>query len=123
MIIGPQNNKFQESINEGLNYLYQKPKSLVVSGLVIVTLVFLGGLFFWASQLGHAFVINDNDQSELAIARSSLQTMKRMVGDQQAWSQSIQEEYNRIIVNQSLSIQTASSSGNIVERNVSSKYK
>lgn len=122
----PQNSKFQEIqeiIDESLVYLFQKPKSVIVSGLVITVLVFVGGLFFWASQLSNGFVVHASDQSELAIARSALQTMKRMVGDQQAWSQSIQEEYNRIVVSQTLSIKIASSSQSLVERNVSSKYR
>ncbi|KKS13194.1 MAG: hypothetical protein A2735_02875 [Candidatus Yanofskybacteria bacterium RIFCSPHIGHO2_01_FULL_41_21] len=105
-----QNLKLQQDMRDVVEYidLRYHERSLFTLGVsLLAIIVFTGGLFFWSSQLSFVFGRNYN-QNELAVARSGLQTIKRMVGDQQAWSKSIQEEYNRIFVGNTTKMQPIS---------------
>lgn len=78
---------------------YQRPIKVLLGGFLIVLVVMLtlvGGVFFWTTKFSSAFLTQANDRGELEIARSGLQTMKRMVSDPQAWSDSVKEEYNKL---------------------------
>lgn len=82
-----------------LNYWHESSASRIIisSGLILVTaLILAGGLVFWVSQSSFVFAASHSNQDQLEIARSGLETMKKMVGDKQIWSESIQEEYNKI---------------------------
>ena len=95
-----QNYKLLQDATEDLVtwsiYWSKKPTLLLISVSLVIIMTLAGGLFFWVSQFSNVFANHSSDQSELELARSGLQTMKRMVGDQRAWSESIQEEYNRL---------------------------
>lgn len=95
--------KFPHNIINGmakhLVIWFQKPTALLVSGILIILVIMLtlvGGLFFWTYQISSIFSGQHKNQSEIEIARSVMQTMKRMVGSQGAWLTSVQEEYNKI---------------------------
>lgn len=91
-------NKFAEETVEYLNRWYRTSNFSVRSiSLLVIMVLSAGGLLFWSSQFDNAFTIYSGNQGELELAKSGLQTMKRMVSDQTAWSEAVKEEYNRII--------------------------
>jgi hypothetical protein len=96
-----KNYKFIQDIEENLGSWIQKPTLFMVSIFVVIAIIFSGGLFFWASQFSYVFGRSSN-QNQLQVARSGLQTMKRMVGDKQIWSESVKEEYNKIFSDQAI---------------------
>lgn len=111
-----QNLKFQQDIQDAIKHLglWYHERSLLTLGICfMVTIFFVGGLFFWASQFSYALG-RDREQNEMAVARSGLQTIKRMVGDEQVWSKSIQEEYNRIFVGNTTKMQPISYEDNFI---------
>jgi hypothetical protein len=79
---------------------YHRQSFLMLSSLAMVAIVVLGGLFFWASQFSHALTDRESEETQLELANSGLQTIKRMVGDNEIWAQSIQKEYNKLFANQ-----------------------
>ncbi len=108
MITAQQNYKFTNSINKYLNYWSQRPTVFVLSGsfiVLIVTLTLIGGVLFWMSGFGFVLRNNPMSQNESQVATSGLQTIKRMVGNQQVWSESIQKEYAGLFPNQIIKIQ------------------
>lgn len=106
MTIEQQNYEFLKDVAKHLDRWSRKPTLLVLSVSSLTLMILVGGLFFWASQIGPVFGSNDSsNRSELEVARSGLQTMKRMAGDQQAWAQSIKEEYNRLLLVQNTNSQ------------------
>jgi len=63
--------------------------------LVPLTIMLLaGGILFW---LPKAPVISarENDATPIQVAQTGLSTMKRMVGDDQAWASAIEQEYKQ----------------------------
>ena len=115
-----QNYKFLQDVADDLARWSQKPTFLMVSASFIMLVTLTGGLFFWANQFSYAFEDRGSDQSQLETANSGLQTMKRMVGDQQIWSKSIQEEYDRLFSAQSIKTQPLNYSENFIGQNYSS---
>ncbi len=85
--------------DEYLERWSKKPTSFALGASLlsfVACMMLVGSMFFWASQISPAFASRQTDQDELQRARTGLQTIKRMIGDDQAWSRSIQEEYNRL---------------------------
>ncbi len=82
-----------------------RPVLFLASSLLIVVmmLTLAGGVLFWGYELSSVFAgsSNSSGQTELQVAESGLQNVKRMVGDQRVWSESIQNEYNKLFANQS----------------------
>ncbi|MBP9822176.1 MAG: hypothetical protein KBC81_01875 [Candidatus Pacebacteria bacterium] len=109
MITPRQNYKFLITINKYLNYWSQRPTAFMFSGslvAILVVLTFSGGILFWMSGFGYAFMSPQTNQTQLQTADSGLQTIKRMTGDSQIWSETIQKEYNRLFLPQPLGIST-----------------
>lgn len=105
MITARQNYKFLITVNKYLNYWSKRPTTFVFSSsliILIMGLTLVGGVLFWMSGFGYALGDQHGNQSQLETADSGLQTMKRMVGDNQIWSESIQKEYNKLFLNQPL---------------------
>jgi hypothetical protein len=101
MKIRQQNLLFPHNVPEFVSYWLERPTMLVlgislVTVLIMITMV--GGLFFWAFELGSASMDGRTNQDQIEVARSGLQTMKKMVGNQWIWSESIRDEYNRIFM-------------------------
>jgi hypothetical protein len=87
---------------------------------LVVIVISAGGIYFWVSEFRLIFVGDGYTQNNSEIAKSGLETMKRMVGNQQVWSESIQDEYNKIFINNPVKIQ---SSGYIYNNNFSGLNK
>ena len=67
--------------------------------MFMAIVVLVGGISFWVSEFRLIFVGDNYTQNNSEIAKLGLETMKRMVGNQQIWSESIQNEYNKIFIN------------------------
>ncbi|KKR13499.1 MAG: hypothetical protein UT43_C0043G0006 [Parcubacteria group bacterium GW2011_GWC1_39_29] len=91
------------------NWSQKSPISILYNSLVafVAIVVLVGGIFFWASEFRLIFIGDGYTQNNSEIAKSGLETMKRMVGNQQVWSESIQDEYNKIFVNNSTNTQAS----------------
>ena len=112
MITKQQNQEFRKHVGTYVHGMSKKQISLGVSVAMFLVIMLFGGMFFWGSALAYN-TGRQNDQSELGLARNGLQTIKRMVGNQIAWSESIQEEYKRLFPAQVINTQgTVSSSDN-----------
>ncbi len=119
-----QNLKFPQNLIGYIEHWSKRPTVLLLSSSLLIMVIILtlaGGIFFWTYQLNPFLTSQHSSQSELEMARSIMQNMKRMVGNQGAWSKSIQEEYNNIFADQIIKIQAAnySSSENFVGSNYS----
>jgi len=122
MITPKQNYRFLIIINKYLNYWSERPKTFIFSSSLIIllmTLTLVGGVLFWMSSLGYAFGGQQSNQSQSETADSGLQTMKRMVGDNQIWSKSIQKEYNRLFLDQPINIPIMSYNDNFFKQDSS----
>lgn len=109
MITRQQNYRFLITVNKYLNYWSKRPTTFMFSGsliILIVGLTLVGGVLFWMPGFGYTLAGQHSNQSKLETADSGLQTMKRMVGDNQIWSASIQKEYNKLFINQPPEIST-----------------
>ncbi|MEK9158252.1 MAG: hypothetical protein AAB638_03695 [Patescibacteria group bacterium] len=92
---------FLPKADEYVERWIKKPTSFALGASLlgfVACMILVGSMFFWASQIAPAFASQQTDQDELQRARTGLQTIKRMIGDEQAWSRSIQEEYNRLSI-------------------------
>lgn len=70
-------------------------------GILLLGIIFLltltGAVLFWTPQFAAIFINNNHsDLNQLQLAQSGLKNTKRMVGDQQVWSEAIKEEYNQL---------------------------
>lgn len=125
MLTRQQKLEFPHNVVGYIKHWSQRPTVLLLSGSLLILVFILtlaGGLFFWTYQLIPVFANNNSsNQSELSVARAIMQNMKRMVGNQQAWSESIQEEYGKLSANQQTKTQIAnySHSENFVGSNYS----
>ncbi len=102
-----KNYKFIEDLTYDLGRWAEEPTMLMKLASLVVVVTLVGGLFFWASQIGNTFG-GHAERSQLELANSGLQTMRRMVGDEEVWSKSVAEEYERIFGNQALATQSVS---------------
>jgi hypothetical protein len=92
-----------ENVIKYLMQWYQKQSLLMVSALVATMMIVAGGLFFWASQFSYAITDESGAKTQSELASSGLQTIKRMVGDDQVWAETIQKEYDKLFANQQVS--------------------
>ena len=75
--------------------------------MFMAIVVLVGGISFWVSEFRLIFVGDNYTQNNSEIAKLGLETMKRMVGNQQIWSESIQNEYNKIFINNPVKAQSS----------------
>jgi len=61
---------------------------------VLFLILIVGGILFWMPHI--SFAHSQTNQSELQIAQNGIATMRKMVGNNEAWSQAIKQEYDRL---------------------------
>ncbi len=65
-----------------------------------MTMMLIGSALFWISGLGFNIGNAHSVQSNSQTASSGLETIKRMVGNEQVWSENIQREYADLFPNE-----------------------
>ncbi|KKR37767.1 MAG: hypothetical protein UW46_C0006G0034 [Candidatus Yanofskybacteria bacterium GW2011_GWF1_44_227] len=99
-------NPIHSSTNFGYTSLHFWRPILKAAGIVIflgvVILLLVGGVIFGASQFVTIFSSSTEAADQTRLAQAGLETMKKMVGDQEAWSAAIKSEYDGIFTNQSV---------------------
>lgn len=82
---------------------FRSVRRLLLAALLLLALA--GSLIFWVPRVISIFVSQANNNLEsnsggnlaqLELAQNILKNTKRMVGDQQAWAESIRLEYNQL---------------------------
>ena len=80
-------------------YLKKGVRALIVLIFIAsIPFIMFGGAFFWSYHIASALFNNNGrtELNELELSRIILQNTKRMVGDQEAWSKAVREEYDNI---------------------------
>lgn len=94
-----KNYNFFQDLNQDIKRWFREPTFLMGSVSFLIVVVMIGGMLFWASHFVYSFKDRSSSETELEVAVSGLETIKRMVGDDSVWSETIQAEYNRIFPN------------------------